>query len=133
MDLTDNINVLWSAPLQITLALYFLWTLLGPAALAGLAVMVILIPINSIIANKLDTVQASQMDHKDERVKLMSEILNGIKVLKLYAWEPSFGNQVMKTREKEIALLKNAAYLNACLSFLWSCAPFLVSFQSRNI
>lgn len=29
MDLTSYINMLWSAPLQIALALYFLWGLLG--------------------------------------------------------------------------------------------------------
>lgn len=30
MDLVAYINMLWSAPLQIGLALYFLWDLLGP-------------------------------------------------------------------------------------------------------
>lgn len=35
MDLTTYINMLWSAPLQIALALYFLWDLLGPSVLAG--------------------------------------------------------------------------------------------------
>lgn len=35
MDLTQFINMLWSAPLQICLALYFLWNLLGPSILAG--------------------------------------------------------------------------------------------------
>lgn len=35
MDLTAYINMLWSAPLQIALALYFLWDLLGPSVLAG--------------------------------------------------------------------------------------------------
>ena len=30
------------------------------------------------------------MKHKDERIKMMNEILNGIKLLKMYAWEMSF-------------------------------------------
>lgn len=34
-DLTDYLNMLWSAPLQVGLALYFLWSLLGPSVLAG--------------------------------------------------------------------------------------------------
>ena len=58
-------------------------------------------------------------------------MLNGIKVLKLYAWEPSFEQQILKIRNKEIVVLKQAAYLNASTSFLWSCAPFLVSVQYR--
>lgn len=91
--------------------------------------MIILIPLNGVIANKMKTLQIRQMKHKDERVKLMNEVLGGIKVLKLYAWEPSFENQVHKIRDKEIKVLREAAYLNAGTSFIWSCAPFLVSFS----
>ncbi|XP_037884224.1 multidrug resistance-associated protein 1 isoform X17 [Glossina fuscipes] len=127
MDLTTYLNMLWSAPLQIALALYFLWELLGPSVLAGLAVMIILIPLNGVIANRIKTYQIRQMKYKDDRVKLMNEVLSGIKVLKLYAWEPSFEKKVLEIRDKEIATLKSTAYLNASTSFLWSCAPFLVS------
>ncbi|XP_043683570.1 multidrug resistance-associated protein 1 isoform X4 [Vespula pensylvanica] len=130
MDLTAYINMIWSAPLQIILALSFLWEKLGPAVLAGLAVMIVLIPINALIANKVKTLQIRQMKDKDERVKLMNEVLNGIKVLKLYAWEPSFEEQILHIRRKEIQVLKEAAYLNAGTSFIWSCAPFLVSLVS---
>ncbi|XP_072401346.1 multidrug resistance-associated protein 1 isoform X12 [Diabrotica undecimpunctata] len=127
MDLIGYLNMIWSAPLQICLSLYFLWKELGPSVLAGLAVMIILIPVNGFIANKIKKLQVKQMKNKDERVKLMNEILNGIKVLKLYAWEHSFEDQVLKIRNKEIKVLKQAAYLNAGTSFIWSCAPFLVS------
>lgn len=127
MDLVTYLNMIWSAPLQISLAIYFLWGILGPSVLAGLAVMIILIPVNGVIANKAKNLQIKQMKNKDERVKLMNEVLNGIKVLKLYAWEPSFEAQVLKIRDKEVHVLKQAAYLNAGTSFIWSCAPFLVS------
>ncbi|CAD1468702.1 unnamed protein product, partial [Heterotrigona itama] len=130
MDLTAYINMIWSAPLQIILALYFLWDILGPAVLAGLAVLLILIPINVLITNRVKTLQIRQMKHKDERVKLMNEVLNGIKVLKLYAWEPSFEEQILKIRTKEIKVLKETAYLNSGTSFIWSFAPFLVSLVS---
>lgn len=126
MDLTTYLNMIWSAPLQITLAIYFLWQILGPSVLAGLAVMLLMIPINGWIANRIKVLQVNQMKYKDERVKLMNEVLSGIKVLKLYAWEPSFEEQVLKIRDKEIQTLRSAAYLNAGTSFLWSCAPFLV-------
>ncbi|KAK9886055.1 hypothetical protein WA026_014838 [Henosepilachna vigintioctopunctata] len=127
VDLMSYTNLIWSAPLQIILSLYFLWEILGPSVLAGLAVMIMLIPINSYLANKVKTFQIEQMKTKDERVKLMNEVLNGIKVLKLYAWEPSFEKQVLDIRKKEIFFLRQVAYINAGTSFLWTCAPFLVS------
>uniref|UniRef100_A0A2I3GMD5 ABC-type glutathione-S-conjugate transporter n=1 Tax=Nomascus leucogenys TaxID=61853 RepID=A0A2I3GMD5_NOMLE len=71
--------------------------------------------------------QVEQMKLKDSRIKLMSEILNGIKVLKLYAWEPSFLKQVEGIRQGELQLLRTAAYLHATSTFIWMCSPFLVT------
>ncbi|XP_055920592.1 multidrug resistance-associated protein 1-like [Eupeodes corollae] len=127
LELVTYVSMIWSAPLQIILALYFLWELLGIAVLSGFIVMIILIPINLVVASRAKKLQVKQMKYKDERVKLMNEILAGIKVLKLYAWEPSFEQQILGIRGKEIEKLKSAAYLNAGTSFIWSCAPFLVS------
>lgn len=72
------------------------------------------------------------MKFKDSRIRLMSEILGGIKVLKLYAWEPSFLQQVEGIRQSELRLLRHAAYLHAISIFTWICTPFLVrlSFQA---
>lgn len=54
MDLTTYINMLWSAPLQIGLALYFLWDLLGPSVLAGefLLLKYLIIEYQNIYHNK---------------------------------------------------------------------------------
>ncbi|XP_030317744.1 canalicular multispecific organic anion transporter 2 isoform X2 [Calypte anna] len=127
MDLVTFLNMLWSAPLQIFLALYFLWQTLGPSVLAGVAVMVLLIPFNSAIAMKTRAFQVEQMRHKDSRIKLMNEILGGIKVLKLYAWEPSFSEKVLEIRKNELQVLKKSAYLNSLSNFAWVSAPFLVA------
>ena len=79
---------------------------------------------------------------KDERLKLLNEMLNGIKVLKLYAWEESIEKrvswaifkccylllvQIIAIREKELQILKKIAYLNAISSMSWASAPFLVA------
>ncbi|XP_012434034.5 ATP-binding cassette sub-family C member 3 isoform X1 [Taeniopygia guttata] len=127
MDLMTFLNMLWSAPLQIFLALYFLWQTLGASVLAGVAVMVLLIPFNSAIAIKTRAFQVEQMRYKDSRIKLMNEILGGIKVLKLYAWEPSFSEKVLEIRKNELRVLKKSAYLNSLSTFAWISAPFLVA------
>ncbi|XP_072208129.1 ATP-binding cassette sub-family C member 3 isoform X6 [Excalfactoria chinensis] len=125
MDLVAFLNMLWSAPLQTCLALYFLWQALGPSVLAGVAVMVLLIPFNSAVAIKTRAFQVEQMRYKDSRIKLMNEILGGIKVLKLYAWEPSFSEKVLEIRKNELRVLKKSAYLNSLSNFAWISSPFL--------
>jgi len=81
IDLITYLNMIWSAPLQIAVALYFLWQLLGSSVFAGLFLMIVLIPINAAVANKSMKLLIKQMANKDERVKLMNEILSGIKVM----------------------------------------------------
>ncbi|XP_062954765.1 multidrug resistance-associated protein 1 isoform X2 [Cynocephalus volans] len=127
MDLATYINMIWSAPLQVILALYLLWLNLGPSVLAGLAVMILMVPINAVMAMKTKTYQVAHMKSKDNRIKLMNEILNGIKVLKLYAWELAFKDKVLDIRQEELKVLKKSAYLAAVGTFTWVCTPFLVA------
>ncbi|XP_030581396.1 multidrug resistance-associated protein 1 [Archocentrus centrarchus] len=133
MDLITYINMIWSAPLQVVLALYFLWQNLGPSVLAGVAVMVLMVPVNAVIAMKTKAYQVAQMKSKDNRIKLMNEMLNGIKVLKLYAWELAFKEKVSEIRESELRVLKKAAYLAAVSTFTWVCAPFLVALSTFTV
>ncbi|XP_004685060.1 PREDICTED: canalicular multispecific organic anion transporter 2 [Condylura cristata] len=133
MTTAPYINLVWSAPLQIILAVYFLWQNLGPSVLAGVTFMVLLIPLNGAIAMKMQAWQVKKMKFKDSRIKLISEILGGIKMLKLYAWEPAFLKQVGDIRLQELRLLRKAAYLHAISTFTWVCSPFLVTLVTLGV
>ena len=50
------------------------------------------------------------MGLKDKRIKLMSEILAGMKVIKLYAWEKFFLGKVNAIRKKEINALRTQLF-----------------------
>ncbi|KAJ6639011.1 Multidrug resistance-associated protein 1, partial [Pseudolycoriella hygida] len=122
-----SIDLVWSAPFQISLAMYFLWSMLGPAVLAGLAVMLISMPITGLLLNVIRKYYTKQMANKDERIKMMNEILNGVKVLKLYAWENSFEGIVSNIRQKEVNTLRKSAYLGSLTNLIWFIVPYLVS------
>uniref|UniRef100_A0A8C1Z2N0 Uncharacterized protein n=1 Tax=Cyprinus carpio TaxID=7962 RepID=A0A8C1Z2N0_CYPCA len=126
-DVTNFIHLLWSCPLQIILAIAFLWIELGPSVLAGLLVMVLMVPINGWLATKSRGFQMENMKFKDKRMKIINDILNGIKVLKYYAWESSFEAQVQEIREKELKVKRKFAYLSSVSTFIFSCAPAIVS------
>ncbi|XP_040290619.1 canalicular multispecific organic anion transporter 1-like [Bufo bufo] len=130
MDLMNSIHLIWSSPLQVIVSVVFLWAELGPSVLAGLGVIILLIPINAVLATKSKTFQMKNMKNKDKRLKIMNEILNGIKVLKLYAWEPSFEKQVQEIRETELKYMLRFAYLFCISMLIFTCTPFLVSVAS---
>ena len=66
------------------------------------------------------------MQQKDCRIRLMNEVLNSVKVIKLYAWEDHFQRNVESIRQRELTILRYTVCLNALASFTWMCAPFLV-------
>ncbi|KAI3644541.1 hypothetical protein MP228_010705 [Amoeboaphelidium protococcarum] len=127
VDLCQYLHIAWSGPLQICLALYFLYQSMGPSIFAGVAVMIIMIPVNAALAVRMRKLHRAQMLNKDGRMKLMDEILNGIKVIKLYAWENTFMSKLFKVRTAELDTLKSIGLLAAYQSFTWSCTPFMVS------
>ena len=57
MDIMTHLNTVWSAPFQIVVSLAMLWQILGPSVLAGFAVMILMIPLNILIGNKIKKLQ----------------------------------------------------------------------------
>ncbi|XP_075390034.1 ATP-binding cassette sub-family C member 2 [Tenrec ecaudatus] len=133
MDVATFLHLLWSCPLQIILSIYFLWRELGPSVFAGVGVMVLLIPINGILATKNRKIQTKNMKNKDKRLKIMNEILSGIKILKYFAWEPSFKSQVHSLRKKELKNMLNFAKLQTVMMFILYLTPVLVSVTTFSV
>ena len=66
------------------------------------------------------------MTVKDERIKTINEILNGIRVLKLYAWEMAFIRSITHIREKELRYIRQKAIISTISNILWTFTPILV-------
>ncbi|XP_073506651.1 ATP-binding cassette sub-family C member 9 isoform X4 [Phyllobates terribilis] len=112
---------LWAMPVQIIMGVILLYKLLGVSALVGAAVILLLAPVQYFIATNLAEVQKNTLDYSTERLKKTNEILRGIKLLKLYAWEDIFCASVEETRGKELTSLKNFA-LHTSLSIFMNAA-----------
>uniref|UniRef100_A0A8P4G022 ABC-type glutathione-S-conjugate transporter n=1 Tax=Dicentrarchus labrax TaxID=13489 RepID=A0A8P4G022_DICLA len=125
MDFVVYFNCIWVTPIEITLCFYFLWQLLGPPALAGIAAVVLIFPLNGFIAKSVP--QEVQMNFMDGRIKLMNEILSGVKILKFYAWEEAFLRRVGVLRDGELHALKKSQILYSVSLASFNSSSFLVS------
>ena len=93
--------------------------------------MVISLPVNTAIARYNKTLQRKMMKIKDTRTRLMNEILNNIKSIKLYGWEKAFSSKVLDARNNtELKLLRKIGIVQAGSGFLWSSTPFFVAFST---
>uniref|UniRef100_A0A8C9YNI7 ABC-type glutathione-S-conjugate transporter n=1 Tax=Sander lucioperca TaxID=283035 RepID=A0A8C9YNI7_SANLU len=126
MDFVVYFNSLWVAPIEIALCFYFLWQLLGPSALAGLTAVVLIFPLNGFIAKLRSKLQV-QMKFMDGRIKLMNEILSGVKILKFYAWEEAFLRRIGVLRDGELWALKKSQILYSVSLASFNSSSFLVS------
>uniref|UniRef100_A0AAQ4P1C4 ABC-type glutathione-S-conjugate transporter n=1 Tax=Gasterosteus aculeatus aculeatus TaxID=481459 RepID=A0AAQ4P1C4_GASAC len=132
MDFVVYFNAVWLAPIEISLCLFFLWQHLGPSALAGIATVILIFPLNGLIAKKRSKLQV-QMKFMDGRIRLMNEILSGIKILKFYAWEKAFLEQVLGLREKELKALKKSQILYSISIASFNSSSFLIAFSMFGV
>ncbi|KAL6473573.1 hypothetical protein MHYP_G00171340 [Metynnis hypsauchen] len=114
---------LWAMPVQIIMGVILLYYLLGLSALIGALVIVLLAPIQYLIATKLADTQKSTLDYSTDRLKKTTEILKGIKLLKLYAWENIFCDSVLETRGKELTSLRTFAFYTSMSIFMNAAIP----------
>ncbi|KAL2868225.1 ATP-binding cassette glutathione S-conjugate transporter YCF1 [Aspergillus lucknowensis] len=133
-DLTQFGMQLWSAPFQITLCMISLYQLVGVSMFAGIGVMILMIPLNGVIARKMKKLQLIQMKNKDSRSRLMTEILNNIKSIKLYAWNTAFMNKLSHIRnDLELNTLRKIGATQSIANFTWQSTPFLVSCSTFTV
>ncbi|XP_048409960.1 ATP-binding cassette sub-family C member 9 isoform X1 [Stegostoma tigrinum] len=114
---------LWAMPVQIIMGVILLYYMLGISALIGASVIALLAPLQYFIATKFTDAQKSTLDYSTERLKNTNEILKGIKLLKLYAWEHIFCNNVEKTRMQELTSLKSFALYTSLSIFMNAAIP----------
>ncbi|KAJ5176747.1 Metal resistance protein YCF1 [Penicillium canariense] len=133
-DLTQFGTQLLSAPFQIALCMISLYQLVGLSMFAGVGVMILMIPINGIIARMMKKLQIIQMKNKDSRTRLMTEILNNIKSIKLYAWNTAFMNKLSHIRnDLELNTLRKIGATQSVANFTWQSTPFLVSCSTFTV
>ena len=133
-DLTQYGQMLWSAPFQIILCMASLYQLVGISMLAGVGAMILMVPINGLIARIMKNLQKKQMKNKDARTRLVTEILNNMKSIKLFAWSTAFMNKLTFVRnEQELRTLRKIGASQAFANFTWSTTPFLVSCSTFTV
>eukprot|EP01119_Soliformovum_irregulare_P013131 TRINITY_DN3467_c0_g1_i1.p1 TRINITY_DN3467_c0_g1~~TRINITY_DN3467_c0_g1_i1.p1 ORF type:complete len:1423 (+),score=460.83 TRINITY_DN3467_c0_g1_i1:67-4335(+) len=118
----------WAHIFRFITIFSLLIALLGPSALAGFGVLLLILPFFSRIASKRGAWEQKGLDLKDERTKEMSEMLSGIRVLKFFGWEESFSQKIQKIRDQEIRVLKVMLIVFETINgLMWITAPGFVN------
>ncbi|XP_015609831.1 multidrug resistance-associated protein 4 [Cephus cinctus] len=106
------LHYIWIMPIQAMLIGFFIWQSVGIAALAGLVLITCqTIPVQGYMSKWTSKLRLKIALRTDERVRLMSEIIGGIQVIKMYTWEKPFEKLVSMARIYEVKVLTLNSYL----------------------
>jgi ABC-type multidrug transport system fused ATPase/permease subunit len=101
--------------------------LLGNAALVGLVVMICCLPITGMLTNRMASNYTALTSAKDRRNELVNELLQGIRMVKFFAWEGNWKEKVFEARRHEIKQLINTIIVDLLVHIVFLTVPVLVT------
>ncbi|KAL0459015.1 UNVERIFIED_CONTAM: ABC transporter C family member 3 [Sesamum latifolium] len=120
----------WMAVTQVGLALAILYKNLGLASLATLVASVLVMLVNIPLGKLEEKLQEGLVESKDKRMKVTSEVLRNMKILKLQSWEMKFLSRILDLRKIETGWLRKYAYASSAVMLVFSGAHIFVSFAT---
>ncbi|XP_041973565.1 ATP-binding cassette subfamily C member 4-like isoform X1 [Aricia agestis] len=100
------LHYIWVMPVVIIFVSYLVWQRIAWAALAGLGVIILqTLLVQTYLSSWLAKLRGKIAKRTDERVKVMSELVNGVQVIKMYAWEKPFEKLVENLRKLEVKFI----------------------------
>ncbi|XP_052868167.1 ATP-binding cassette sub-family C member 4-like [Anopheles cruzii] len=105
------LHSMWSAPLLAIIIGILLYIEIGVAGLIGMVVIAIVTPIQSYTGKLTSRFRLQTALRTDERIRLMDEIISGIQVIKMYAWERPFAKLISHARRLELKIVRKSAYV----------------------
>ncbi|XP_004680354.2 PREDICTED: multidrug resistance-associated protein 4 [Condylura cristata] len=97
-QVTIFLHFLWAGPLQAIAVTALLWMEIGISCLAGMAVLLILLPLQSCIGKLFSSLRSKTAAFTDIRIRTMNEVITGIRIIKMYGWEKSFADLITSYR-----------------------------------
>ncbi|KAL9978590.1 hypothetical protein ACROYT_G016124 [Oculina patagonica] len=99
------------ALLDIVASMALVWYLVAWQALVGASFFLVVVAYGSFAAHKAGKIRDQSASVTDKRLQMMKEIIAGIRVVKMYAWEWNFSDLVAEIRRKEISLIRIRGFL----------------------
>ncbi|KAJ4367034.1 Transporter of the ATP-binding cassette (ABC) [Neocucurbitaria cava] len=130
-EICAYLHFLWAnTPVQVVVAVYLLYRILGYSSIAGIGMMVVLLPINMYVAKQFAKIQKLILAATDARIHTTNEVLTNIRIIKFFAWEQRFIGLVNEKRYIELKNLRRRYILWAVAATIWSGSPVLITFLS---
>lgn len=117
-------------PIPVVIAIVLLLQNIGVTSLAGIGLFLASLVVCVLLTSKLFFTRETVVKYTDERISLMREVLNNLKVIKFYAWELAYKANITKIREREMRYLFTIKVLRNFITAYAVTLPTLTSMIS---
>ncbi|XP_069405893.1 ATP-binding cassette sub-family C member 11 isoform X2 [Ovis canadensis] len=97
--------------------------ILGPTALIATLCYLLFLPLQVFLTRKIVESQNHTSEVSDQRIRMTSEVLTSIKLIKMYAWEKPFTKVIKDLRKKETKLLEKCGFIQSLTTVILFLAP----------
>ncbi|KAF9302959.1 Multidrug resistance-associated protein 1 [Mortierella antarctica] len=122
-----------SLPVEIALATWSLYSLIGWSIFVGLGAVILMLPIHSRLAEGFAKFRVAKMKAMDARLRIVNEVLGGIKIVKLYSWEESFKAKIHVTRLAELKVLRGFGRMFSIVGLVFMSTPLVITLVSLAV
>lgn len=123
-------HILWTSPLQIVVVLIVLCINLGYSALAGYALLIIMLPLLTKAIKSLFARRKKINKITDQRVTLTQEILSSVRFVKFFGWETAFLDRLKELRKREIRAIQILLSIRNAINAVAMSMPVFASMLS---
>ncbi|KAI9628445.1 hypothetical protein KEM48_011604 [Puccinia striiformis f. sp. tritici PST-130] len=117
----------WATPIQLVAILVILVLQIGPSSLAGVGFIFMLMPLQITAMGLMFSLRMKVTSWTDKRTRKTQEVLQGVKLLKLFGWEEAFLSIIDRFRVQELNILRKALVVLAASLALANSFPLLGS------
>ncbi|CAF3410899.1 unnamed protein product [Rotaria socialis] len=120
-------HYLWVAPLELALVIIFFWQHVRYIAFIAVGYTLLLLIVQASFGRLFVYLRTRILQVTDERVKIMSEIIKSMRIVKMYCWETAFIHKICSVRKREIIRCAFRLFLD-CIQTLLSHTYISVTF-----
>ncbi|XP_072049231.1 ATP-binding cassette sub-family C member 5-like isoform X2 [Amphiura filiformis] len=114
-----------SGPFVCVFGLIASYVILGWTAVLGTVCLIMFYPLQGILSKLITHFRQRCIKITDKRVRLMSEVITCIKLIKMYAWEIPFSKQIGAIRNQERSALEKTGYIQSISTGTLPVVPIL--------
>ncbi|KAJ2668260.1 hypothetical protein GGI25_006466, partial [Coemansia spiralis] len=121
-----NMDNIYSMLVALVIGIWYMYQMLGMSAFIGLTLSCAYVPLSKVLYTYLTSLTMKAKDLSDERISMITELVQGIKAVKLFGWESRFVQKIDEQRERQLEYAWRLCLYKIAIGICAALNPILI-------